>query len=196
MSEIRFEGVAKRFGSNEVVSGLGLVIREGELMVLVGPSGCAKSTTRRMIAGLESVADRMRTPGAGAAPSAHVFLPGLSRPRRSGAPRDRAYAHRDDRAPILPPRSHRAAAGMRVKGVCPMLPAPPSRAVPARVASPRRRSIVQPLRSRRSASSSATRASASRRAMDSRLARDSASRRAAASRPARDSASRRAAASS
>ena len=55
MSEIRFEGVAKRFGSNEVVSGLDLVIREGELMVLVGPSGCAKSTTLRMIAGLERV---------------------------------------------------------------------------------------------------------------------------------------------
>ena len=55
MSEIRFEGVCKRFGSNEVVSGLDLVIREGELMVLVGPSGCAKSTTLRMIAGLESV---------------------------------------------------------------------------------------------------------------------------------------------
>ena len=55
MSEIRFDGVSKRFGSNEVVSGLDLVIREGELMVLVGPSGCAKSTTLRMIAGLESV---------------------------------------------------------------------------------------------------------------------------------------------
>ena len=55
MSEIRFEGVAKRFGSNEVVSGLDLLIREGELMMLVGPSGCAKSTTLRMIAGLESV---------------------------------------------------------------------------------------------------------------------------------------------
>jgi len=55
MSEIRFEGVAKRFGANEVVSGLDLVVREGELMVLVGPSGCAKSTTLRMIAGLESV---------------------------------------------------------------------------------------------------------------------------------------------
>ena len=55
MSEIRFEGVCKRFGTNEVVSGLDLVIREGELMVLVGPSGCAKSTTLRMIAGLERV---------------------------------------------------------------------------------------------------------------------------------------------
>ena len=55
MSEIRFEGVTKRFGANEVVSGLDLVIREGELMVLVGPSGCAKSTMLRMIAGLESV---------------------------------------------------------------------------------------------------------------------------------------------
>lgn len=55
MSEIRFQGVCKRFGSTEVVSDLDLVIQEGELMVLVGPSGCAKSTTLRMIAGLESV---------------------------------------------------------------------------------------------------------------------------------------------
>ena len=55
MSAIRFENVAKRFGATEVISGLNLEIREGELMVLVGPSGCAKSTTLRMIAGLERI---------------------------------------------------------------------------------------------------------------------------------------------
>ena len=35
------------------VNGIDLEIRDGEFMVLVGPSGCWKSTTLRMIAGLE-----------------------------------------------------------------------------------------------------------------------------------------------
>lgn len=37
------------------VKGINLDIRDREFMVLVGPSGCAKSTTLRMIAGLESI---------------------------------------------------------------------------------------------------------------------------------------------
>jgi ABC-type sugar transport system ATPase subunit len=58
MSEIRFEGVVKRYsGGVEVIRDLNLQIREGEFVVLVGPSGCAKSTTLRMIAGLESISD-------------------------------------------------------------------------------------------------------------------------------------------
>lgn len=37
------------------VKSIDLEIRDGEFMVLVGPSGCAKSTTLRMIAGLEDI---------------------------------------------------------------------------------------------------------------------------------------------
>jgi multiple sugar transport system ATP-binding protein len=37
------------------VHGIDLHIQDGEFMVLVGPSGCAKSTTLRMIAGLEDI---------------------------------------------------------------------------------------------------------------------------------------------
>lgn len=37
------------------VDNLNLEIKDGEFMVLVGPSGCAKSTTLRMIAGLEEL---------------------------------------------------------------------------------------------------------------------------------------------
>ncbi len=37
------------------VKAIDLDIRDGEFMVLVGPSGCAKSTTLRMIAGLEDI---------------------------------------------------------------------------------------------------------------------------------------------
>jgi len=55
MSEIQFRDVAKRYGDNEVIHKLNLNVKQGEFMVLVGPSGCAKSTTLRMIAGLESV---------------------------------------------------------------------------------------------------------------------------------------------
>jgi len=39
----------------KAVHGVDLDVRDGEFMVLVGPSGCAKSTLLRMIAGLESI---------------------------------------------------------------------------------------------------------------------------------------------
>ena len=56
MSEIRFCNVSKRYDrAPEVISGLDLHVEEGQFMVLVGPSGCAKSTTLRMIAGLETI---------------------------------------------------------------------------------------------------------------------------------------------
>lgn len=56
MAEIRFVNASKRFeGSDEVISNLNLTVNQGEFMVLVGPSGCAKSTTLRMTAGLESI---------------------------------------------------------------------------------------------------------------------------------------------
>ena len=58
MSEIRFMDVSKSYpGSVEVIRNLNLEVEEGEFMVLVGPSGCAKSTTLRMIAGLEDVTE-------------------------------------------------------------------------------------------------------------------------------------------
>ena len=56
MSEIRFEQVTKQYSDDApVIDDLNLHIKEGEFMVLVGPSGCAKSTTLRMIAGLETI---------------------------------------------------------------------------------------------------------------------------------------------
>ena len=56
MSEIRFVDASKRYrGSVDVIQGLDLHVQEGQFMVLVGPSGCAKSTTLRMIAGLETI---------------------------------------------------------------------------------------------------------------------------------------------
>lgn len=53
MAEIRLEGVSKRFGTVEAVKGLHLDARDGEFIVLLGPTGAGKTTTLRLIAGLE-----------------------------------------------------------------------------------------------------------------------------------------------
>ena len=53
MAEVTLRGVEKTYPNGfKAVHGVDLNIREGEFMVFVGPSGCAKSTTLRMIAGL------------------------------------------------------------------------------------------------------------------------------------------------
>ena len=51
---VSFEGVAKRFGSYTAVQKMELQIREGEFLALMGSSGCGKTTTLRMLAGLEA----------------------------------------------------------------------------------------------------------------------------------------------
>ena len=55
MASITFERVTKKYGDQTIVSELDLAIADGELVVLVGGSGCGKSTTLRMLAGLETV---------------------------------------------------------------------------------------------------------------------------------------------
>ena len=55
MATLTLDGVSKRYGSVTVVHDLGIVIEDGEFVVLVGPSGCGKSTTLRMIAGLDDI---------------------------------------------------------------------------------------------------------------------------------------------
>ncbi len=53
MPRIRFDSVAKSYGSTQVLPPFDLDLDDGEFTVLVGPSGCGKSTTLRMLAGLE-----------------------------------------------------------------------------------------------------------------------------------------------
>ena len=55
MSTLELRQVKKSFGSVDVIKGVDLSIKQGELVVFVGPSGCGKSTLLRLMAGLESV---------------------------------------------------------------------------------------------------------------------------------------------
>ncbi|MBL8328379.1 MAG: ABC transporter ATP-binding protein [Rubrivivax sp.] len=53
MADLRLQGVGKRFGEVQAVKDLDLEIRSGEFIVLLGPSGAGKTTTLRLVAGLE-----------------------------------------------------------------------------------------------------------------------------------------------
>ncbi|WP_254529667.1 ABC transporter ATP-binding protein [Natrinema gelatinilyticum] len=53
---LELDGIAKHYGSEEVIGNLSLSVREGEILTLLGPSGCGKTTTLRLIAGLEKPA--------------------------------------------------------------------------------------------------------------------------------------------
>ena len=56
MAEVILKKVEKQYPNGfKAVHGIDLHIKDGEFMVFVGPSGCAKSTTLRMIAGLEDI---------------------------------------------------------------------------------------------------------------------------------------------
>src|SRR5437868_8832355 len=57
MSEpmVKAEGVHKRFGQLEVLKGISLEVRRGEVMCMLGPSGSGKSTFLRCINHLEKI---------------------------------------------------------------------------------------------------------------------------------------------
>ncbi len=56
MSTIVVDNLVKSYGGGEpAVDGVSFTVEEGSLTVLLGESGCGKSTTLRMIAGLEDV---------------------------------------------------------------------------------------------------------------------------------------------
>jgi multiple sugar transport system ATP-binding protein len=53
MAHVALQAVSKKFGRHKAVDGLDLSIADGEFFVLLGPTGAGKTTTLRLIAGLE-----------------------------------------------------------------------------------------------------------------------------------------------
>lgn len=55
LARIEFQNVSKSFGETRVIEDLNLTIEDGKFTVLLGASGCGKTTLLRMIAGIEPV---------------------------------------------------------------------------------------------------------------------------------------------
>ena len=53
LADLKLKEVSKRFGNVEAVRDLSLSVADGEFVVLLGPTGAGKTTTLRVIAGLE-----------------------------------------------------------------------------------------------------------------------------------------------
>ena len=53
MAHIQLKNISKTFGNHTALTGLDLEIADGEFFVLLGETGAGKTTTLRMIAGLE-----------------------------------------------------------------------------------------------------------------------------------------------
>lgn len=53
MASIELAGISRSFGNVKAVANLGISVADGEFFVLLGPSGAGKTTTLRLIAGLE-----------------------------------------------------------------------------------------------------------------------------------------------
>lgn len=53
MAEVSLSGISKTFGTDQAVDGITMDIPDGAFVVLLGPTGAGKTTTLRLIAGLE-----------------------------------------------------------------------------------------------------------------------------------------------
>jgi multiple sugar transport system ATP-binding protein len=79
MAEVELRSVSKAFKATQAVRELSLTVADGEFVVLLGPTGAGKTTTLRLIAGLER-------PDSGA-----VWINGRDASREAPADRDTAF---------------------------------------------------------------------------------------------------------
>ncbi len=79
MADVVLKGITKAFGDLLALDGLDLTIKDGEFVVLLGPTGAGKTTTLRLIAGLDR-------PDAGT-----VHIGGRDATRLEPAARDTAF---------------------------------------------------------------------------------------------------------
>ena len=54
MAEVALKGITKRFGKTVAVDGVTMDIPDGAFVVLLGPTGAGKTTTLRLISGLDA----------------------------------------------------------------------------------------------------------------------------------------------
>ena len=55
MAQVKLKNVVKKYDTKTIINDVSLEIKDKEFLVLVGSSGCGKSTILRMIAGLEDI---------------------------------------------------------------------------------------------------------------------------------------------
>lgn len=79
MAEVTLQNISKSFGNIDAVKDLSITISDGEFVVLLGPTGAGKTTTLRLIAGLEK------------AESGDVLMNGVRVSHEPPASRDTAF---------------------------------------------------------------------------------------------------------
>ncbi|HAA0649677.1 amino acid ABC transporter ATP-binding protein [Listeria innocua] len=57
MTKLKVTGLKKSFGANEVLKGIDIEVKEGEVVCVIGPSGSGKSTFLRCMNNLEEITD-------------------------------------------------------------------------------------------------------------------------------------------
>lgn len=101
---ISVEGVVKRFGEELVLNGVSLYVGEGEVVGVVGPNGCGKTTLLRIIAGIEEPDEgRVEVTGRlGLVPQDDVLLPWATLESNIGLGlRFRGYSKSEVRVKVL-----------------------------------------------------------------------------------------------